>query len=91
MEVEVVTPDDYVGDVMGDLNQRRGKVLGMDSGTGSTTIRARVPQAELYRYAASLRSMTQGKAHHTRSFHRYEIVPGDVAERIVEHATAEAS
>jgi len=91
MEVEVVTPDDYVGDVMGDLNQRRGKVLGMDSGTGSTTIRALVPQAELYRYAASLRSMTQGKAHHTRSFHRYEIVPGDVAERIVEHATAEAS
>jgi len=87
-EVQVITPDEFVGDIMGDLNQRRGKVLGMDTEGGRTTIRAYVPEAELYRYAASLRSITQGRAHHTRRFHQYEIVPGDVAEKIVERARA---
>jgi len=84
MEVEVETPDEFVGDIMGDLNQRRGKVLGMDTAGGRTTIRAYVPEAELYKYAAALRSMTQGRAHHSRSFHQYEVVPGHVTESIVE-------
>ena len=62
MEVAVTTPEDFVGDVMSDMNQRRGKVLGMDPGKGRTTVKALIPEAELYRYATSLRSITQGRA-----------------------------
>ena len=91
MEVEVATPEEFVGDIMGDLNQRRGRVLGMESETGRTTIRAHVPQAELYKYAAALRSMTHGRAHHTRSFHEYEMVPDAVASRVIEAQTAKAA
>jgi len=91
MEVEVVTPDEFVGDIMGDLNQRRGRVLGMESDTGRTTIRAYVPQAELYKYAAALRSMTHGRAHHTRKRQQYEIVPDAVASRVIEAQTAKAA
>ena len=87
MEVVVAAPDDAVGDVMGDITQRRGKVLGMDSEGGKTTVRARVPEAELYKYAASLRAMTQGRAHHSRSFVGYEPVPEGVAQRIIEERT----
>jgi len=89
MEVEVTTPDEFVGDIMGDLNQRRGRVLGMDAASGRTKIRAHVPEAELYKYAASLRSMTHGSAHHQRERYRYEIVPGDVAESIIGRETEE--
>ncbi|MFW5904865.1 MAG: elongation factor G, partial [bacterium] len=91
MEVEVVTPDEFVGDVMGDLNQRRGRVLGMESETGRTTIRAHVPQAELYKYAAALRSMTHGRAHHTRKRHQYEVVPDAVASRVIAAQAAKAA
>ena len=91
MEVEVVTPDEFVGDIMGDLNQRRGRVLGMESDSGRTTIRAHVPQAELYKYAAALRSMTHGRAHHTRAKHQYEVVPDAVASRVIAAQTAKAA
>ena len=74
--------DEYEGDVMGDLTSRRGKVQGMDPENGQTTVRARVPQAELYRYAATLRSMTQGRGHHTRTPAGYEPVPDHVAQKI---------
>jgi len=84
MEVEVVTPEDYVGEVMGDLNQRRGKVLGMEPHGRKTRIRALVPRAELYRYGTALRSMTQGRAMHHRKLHGYEEVPDHVADKIVE-------
>jgi elongation factor G len=84
MEVAVTTPEEHMGDVMGDITQRRGKVLGMEPGEGRTTIRAHVPEAELYRYAAALRSMTQGRAHHTRALVGYEYVPTNEAEKIIE-------
>ncbi|MEX2467502.1 MAG: elongation factor G [Gemmatimonadota bacterium] len=82
VEVSVVTPDEYVGDIMGDLTSRRGKVQGMEPEDGSTTVRAIVPEAELYKYAATLRSMTQGRAHHTRAAAGYERAPDHVAQRI---------
>ena len=83
MEVAVTTPEDFVGDVMSDMNQRRGKVLGMDPGKGRTTVKALIPEAELYRYATSLRSITQGRAHHTRSFSGYEPVPHYEVENVI--------
>ena len=83
VDVEVTTPDEFVGDIMGDITQRRGKVLGMAPRDGRTVIRAHVPEAELYKYAASLRSMTQGRAHHTRSFLGYEPVPDYEAQKII--------
>ncbi len=89
MEVEVVTPDEYVGDVIGDLNQRRGRVQGMEPEGGKTRIRALVPQAELYKYATTLRSLTQGRAAHRRKFHGYEEVPAHVAQKIIEAAKKE--
>ena len=81
--VEVTTPDEYVGDIIGDLTQRRGKVLGMEPKDGRTVIRAHVPEAELYKYAAALRAMTQGRAYHTRSFSSYEQVPENEAQKII--------
>lgn len=83
MEVEVTTPEEFMGDIMGDMNQRRGRVMGMDSADGRATIKARIPQAELYKYANSLRSMTQGRAHHTRRFVGYEFVPDHETQKIV--------
>ena len=83
LEVAVTTPDEYVGDIMGDLTQRRGKVLGMEPNAGRTVIRAHVPEAELYKYAAALRAMTQGRAYHTRSFMSYERVPDHEANKII--------
>ena len=89
MDVEVTTPDEFVGDIMGDITQRRGKVLGMDPGSGKTKIRARIPEAELYKYAAALRSMTQGRAHHARTFVGYEQVPQQEAKKIIAESQAE--
>ena len=83
LEVAVTTPDEYVGDIMGDLTQRRGKVLGMEPRGGRTVIKALVPEAELYKYAAALRAMTQGRAYHTRTFANYEQVPEHEAQKII--------
>ncbi|HUG41752.1 MAG TPA: elongation factor G [Longimicrobiales bacterium] len=82
MEVEITTPEDFMGDIMGDLNQRRGKIQGLETQGGKTIIRALVPEAELYKYATTLRSMSHGRAFHTRQQHGYEEVPPHVAERI---------
>ena len=89
MAVEVVTPEEYMGDIIGDLNQRRGKILGMDPDGRKTRIHALVPQAELYRYATALRSISHGRAAHTRSFHGYEEVPQHVALKVIEAVKAE--
>jgi len=89
VQVAVTTPDEYVGDIMGDLTSRRGKVLGMDPGNGRTTVRATVPEAELYKYAATLRSMTQGRAHHTRKPAGYEAAPDHVAQKVKQERQAE--
>jgi elongation factor G len=93
IEVTVTTPDDYVGDIMSDMNQRRGKVLGMEPVGGRTTVKALVPEAELYKYSTSLRAITQGRAHHSRSFSRYEAVPEHEVSKVIAatRAAAEAS
>ncbi len=86
VEVEVVTPDDFVGDVIGDLNQRRGRILGLEPAGRGQLVRALVPQAELYRYATTLRSLTQGRAAHTRRFHAFEEVPQAELAKVIEAA-----
>ena len=86
IEVSVTTPDEFMGDVTGDITSRRGKIMGMDSDGGRTTIKGRVPESELYKYAAALRSMTQGRAHHSREFVGYEPVPADQAKIIIAEA-----
>jgi len=90
MEVEVETPEDYMGEVMGDLNQRRGRVLGMESRGRRQVVKAMVPQAELYMYSAALRSLTHGKAVHTRQFSGYERTPPHVAQQVIAKAKKEA-
>jgi elongation factor G len=89
MEVEVFCPDEYVGDVIGDLNQRRGHILGMEPAGRSQRVRALVPQAELYKYSTTLRSLTQGRATHTRRFHSYQDVPQHEVPRLIESVKKE--
>jgi elongation factor G len=84
MSTEVVTPEEYVGDVIGDFNRRRGKVEGMESKAGSRVIRAKVPLAEKFGYVTVLRSLTSGRATSTMEFSHYEEVPAEIANRIVE-------
>jgi len=83
MKVEVVTPDDYMGDVMGDLNSRRGRVGGMEQRGNAQVIRAQVPLSEMFGYATDLRSRTQGRANYTMQFDSYQQMPGDKQEEIV--------
>jgi elongation factor G len=89
MEVEVFTPDEFLGDVMGDLSSRRGKILGIESAGRNQKIRALVPQAELYKYSTTLRSLTQGRGVHTRTFHAYEEVPQSEVPKVVESVKKE--
>ena len=83
MSVEVVTPEDYMGDVMGDLNRRRGMVQGMEDSASGKVIDAEVPLAEMFGYATDLRSATQGRATFTMEFLKYAEVPGNIAEGII--------
>jgi elongation factor G len=83
MSVEVVVPEDFMGDVIGDISSRRGKVLGMDDRPAAKAIDARVPLAQMFGYATDLRSMTQGRATYTMQFAHYEPVPSAVAEGII--------
>jgi len=83
MKVEIVTPDDYMGDVNGDLNRRRGVLQGMDESPAGKIIRAEVPLAEMFGYATDLRSMSQGRASYSMEFGKYAEVPAAVAEGIV--------
>jgi elongation factor G len=83
MKVEVVTPEDYMGDVMGDLNRRRGIVQGMEDGPAGKVINAHVPLSEMFGYATDLRSQTQGRATYTMEFDHYAVAPASVAEEIV--------
>src|SRR5690606_11792406 len=84
LEVEVVTPDDFLGDVIGDLNQRRGRILGIEPAGRNQKVRAFVPQSELYKYATTLRSLTQGRAMHTRKFYSYEELPQSEVQKVIE-------
>lgn len=82
--VEVVTPEDYMGDVMGDLNSRRGMIQGMEARNGAQVIKAHVPLSEMFGYSTDLRSATQGRATYTMIFHHYSQVPASVAKKIIE-------
>jgi elongation factor G len=84
MSTEVVTPEEYVGDVIGDFNRRRGKVEGMESKAGSRVVKAKVPLAEKFGYVTVLRTITSGRATSTMEFSHYEEVPEEIANRIVE-------
>jgi len=83
-EIEVTVPEEYMGDVMGDISSRRGKILGMDSDGHFQIIKANVPLAELYKYSSNLRSLTQGRGMHNRHFAYYEEVPREVENKIIE-------
>jgi elongation factor G len=89
MAVEVVTPEDYMGEVIGDLSSRRGKVEGMDQRGTSQVIRAQVPLAEMFGYATDLRSRTQGRATYTMQFNSYQDVPESVSREIVARVRGE--
>ena len=86
MKVEVVTPEDWMGDVIGDLNSRRGQVQGMEDRAGMKVITANVPLAEMFGYANAIRSKTQGRASYTMEFSHYDQVPGAIAEQIIAKA-----
>jgi elongation factor G len=83
MDVEVVTPEEYMGAVVGDLNSRRGRILSMEARGSSQVIRANVPLGTMFGYATDLRSMTQGRATYTMQFARYEEAPAAIAEEIM--------
>jgi elongation factor G len=84
MKVEVVTPDDFLSNVVGDINRRRGKILGMEARAGAQVIDTEVPLSEMFGYATDLRSQTQGRATFTMQFHHYSEVPAQLAEAIVQ-------
>ena len=89
MAVEVVTPEDYMGDVMGDLSRRRGMLQGMDESPAGRVIRAEVPLAEMFGYSTDLRSATQGRATYTMEFEKYSEAPAMVAEAIIKKHKSE--
>jgi elongation factor G len=83
MDVEVVTPPEFQGAVVGDLNSRRGKIVALEARAGAQVVRALVPLGEMFGYATDVRSMTQGRATYTMQFARYEEVPKQIAEEIM--------
>jgi len=84
MSVEVVTPEDYIGDVIGDLSSRRGRIEGMDTRMNTKVVKSFVPLAEMFGYATDLRSKTSGRATYSMQFHHYEAVSADLAEKILQ-------
>ncbi len=83
-EIEVTVPEEFMGDVMGDISSKRGKILGMDSNGHFQVIKAQVPLAELYKYSSTLRSLTSGRGGHIRKFSHYEEVPKEVEQKIID-------
>jgi elongation factor G len=91
MAVEVTTPEDFLGDVIGDLSRRRGRVEGQDRRGNALAVTARVPLSEMFGYATDLRSNTQGRANYTMQFDGYEEVPPNIAEKVVGERTGSAA
>ena len=87
MSVEVETPEDYMGDVVGDLNRRRGMILGMDDNAGIKVLKAEVPLAEMFGYSTTLRSLSQGRATYSMEFKKYQEAPSNIAEAVIKKAT----
>lgn len=83
MSVEITVPEAFMGDVMGDMNKKRGRILGMEPKGGQQVIRTQVPMAEMFKYAIDLRSMTQGRGSFTSEFSHYEEVPANIAEQVI--------
>ncbi len=86
MHVDVFVPDEYMGDIMGDMNKRRGRIMGMNQVDGMQKLEAEAPLAEMFKYATDLRSMTQARGNFSMKFVRYEEVPANVAQKIIENA-----
>ncbi|MBN1983672.1 MAG: elongation factor G [Chitinivibrionales bacterium] len=91
VDLSVTVPEEYTGDVMGDLSSRRGKIMGMNPEGKFQTIKAKVPEAEIQTYSQSLRSMTQGRGFYSKSFSHYDPVPNELAQRIIEASKAETA
>lgn len=89
MHMEIIVPDEYMGDIIGDINKRRGRVLGMEPKDGMQVVIAEVPMAEIFKYATDLRSMTQARGSFTMRFERYEEVPANISQKIIENAQKE--
>ncbi len=87
MRVEVVTPEDYYGDIVGDLSRRRGQIVGMEESPSGKVVTAEVPLAEMFQYSTSMRSMSQGRANYTMEFAKYLEVPGNVADVVMKKAS----
>src|SRR5207247_9262396 len=90
MAVEVRTPDEYMGDVIGDLNSRRGHIQAMEERAGTRVVKALVPLSEMFGYVGDLRSRTQGRANYSMVFDSYAEVPANVAKEIIAKATGES-
>src|SRR6202040_2378518 len=88
MQVEVYAPDQYSGDIMGDLSSRRGRISGSESRGSNVVVKAQVPFAEMLSYATDLTSMTQGRASYSMEFSHYDFVPGEIAEKVIAAAKA---
>jgi len=84
MKLEVLTPEENMGDIMGDLNRRRGQMEGVDERAGSQVVRAKVPLSEMFGYVTQLRTMSSGRATSTMEFSNYDIVPSGIAKEILE-------
>ncbi len=87
MKVEVVTPEDYYGDIVGDLNRRRGQIIGMEDSASGKVVTADVPLAEMFQYSTAMRSMSQGRANYTMEFAKYMEVPSNVADAVMKKAS----
>jgi elongation factor G len=86
MKVEVTTPDEYQGDLLGDINRRRGIILGVDAKAGQTVLNATVPLAEMFGYATAIRSLSKGRASYSMEPSTFEQVPSSIAQQILETA-----
>ena len=91
MSVEVITPEDFLGEVIGDLSRRRGKIQGQEPRGNALAVNAFVPLSEMFGYATDLRSSTQGRANYTMQFDKYEEVPASIAEEISEKRSGGSS
>jgi len=88
MIAEITAPDEFAGSIMGDLNSRRGRIQGMDNRGGNTIVKAEVPMSEMLTYGVDLTAMTQGRASFNMEMHHYDIVPGQLQDKIVDKARA---
>jgi elongation factor G len=86
MSVEITVPDEFAGSIMGDLNSRRGRIQGMDNRGGNTVVKAEVPMSEMLSYGVDLTSMTQGRGSFNMEMHHYDVVPGQLQEKIIAKA-----